>query len=359
MRLDWRILVGFVFAVASMAAPRVSNACSVCTTLPEYSLADRILSARVIVLAAPSPTNPFKYASVSVLKGAPAQLETLPDIPFLVDSVTRSAFRVDPERVVLMIYGSGSVDKSGRSFASAWSKGFLMTQERAAFLEAVRFQGKHWIVGKTANPARVTFFSQYLTHEDRLLRNAALAEVHRAPYPTARQVRDVVTTASLLQELRDVNRLAYAPAVIRLLGMQSDPAAQAFVRQRYQPALRAGDRNIADWALAGIEVDGADAVEAIGQALAQANWSPEDKQKLIQVLAVGGSTWPELQEQILEIYKLELERSAELAGWIALSVRTWETDELTASFKQVLAREDLDAAVLFLVQNALDISDFD
>ncbi|WP_170329603.1 hypothetical protein [Ruegeria arenilitoris] len=328
-------------------------ACAVCVTLPEYSLADRILSAQVMVLAAPAPDNPFSYSPVSVLKGTPEQLAVLPDIPFLVDSVSRSAFRTDPDRTVLMIYGGGVQDKAGRGYANVWSKSFLMTPDRTAFLDAVRARHADWSIGKTDDPTRVAFFSRFLTHEDRILRNAALIEIHRAPYPIARQVRDVVPTAHLMRDLRDVNRLAYAPTIIRLLGLQSDPEARALVQSRYRSALQTGSLNLTDWALAGIEVDGAVAVDLIGNGLAQQHRTQEDRQKLIQVLTDGGAARPELQAQILEIYRQELESSTSLAGWIALSVDVWGTGALTASLQEVLARDDVDPVAAFLIQNVL------
>ncbi len=343
-----------MIVAATVAVPRISAACSVCVTLPEYSLADRILSAHVVVLAAPSPESPFRYTPVSLLKGTPEQLASLPEIPFLIDSATRTAFRIDPSKTVLMIYGGGFQDKAGRSVFNAWSKGFLMTTERADFLDTVRAQEKNWSIGETDDPDRVAFFSRYLTNEDRLLRNAALVEIHRAPYATARQVQHVVPTTYLLQELRTVQRLAYAPAVIRLMGLQSDPEAKVLVRSRYRSALRSGSANLTDWALAGIEVDGAEAVEVMGEVLGSRSRPAEDRQKLIQVLAEGGTTWPELQEQILKIYRRSLEIDTAMAGWIALAVKAWGTDALNASLQDVLLRSEADPATLFLIQYVLN-----
>ncbi|MCG7520994.1 hypothetical protein [Ruegeria sp. Ofav3-42] len=354
MRRVSHMIAVLALSFGSGLAPGPALACGVCVALPEYSLADRLLSARVIVLAAPAQDNPFKYTSVSVLKGTPEQVTALPEIPFLVDSVTRSAFRADPDRTVLMIYGAGYRDKAGRSLSNGWSKGFLMTAERAQFVETLRAQGEGWASGATDRAARVDYFDDYLTHEDRMLRNAALIEIHRAPYTLVSHLTDAMPTEQLLQEMRNPNRLAYAPTYIRLLGLRSDTKAKEFVRQRYQRVVRNGGLNLYDWGLAGIEVDGALAVSGIEKALAQADRPAEEKQILIRVLAESGTAHPELQPQILDIYKRELENGSALAIWIALAVKAWNTTVLNPAFEAVLTSEAVDPATLFLIRITLE-----
>ena len=43
-----------------------------------------------------------------------------------------------------MIYGPGSRDKAGRAFDQSWTKGFLMTPQRADFVAEVQAQGQGW-----------------------------------------------------------------------------------------------------------------------------------------------------------------------------------------------------------------------
>ncbi|WP_170425696.1 hypothetical protein [Ruegeria arenilitoris] len=349
MRHTLHMIVVFAFCVGFGPVPRPAQACGVCVELPEYSLADRILSARVLVLAAPSPENPFRFVPISVLKGTPEQVAALPAIPFLVDSVTRAAFRADPSRTVLTIYGSGYRDKAGRGGSSSWTKAFLMTPQRAQFLHALREEGKDW----SDKDARVAFFSPYLTHEDRLLRNAALIEIHRAPYQSVAHLTDAVPTVQLLQEMRNPNRLAYAPAFIRLLGLQSDPEAKDRVRLRYQDALRGGGLNLYDWGLAGIEVDRAIAVSSIESALARSDRAIDEKRLLIRSLSDGGSAHPELQPKILDVFQRLLDSDSTLAIWIALAVRPWDTDTLTPTFEALLASDALDPATEFVIRTTI------
>lgn len=354
MRRVLHMIAVLALSFGSRLAPGPALACGVCVSLPEYSLADRILSARVIVLAAPAPDNPFKFTHVSVLKGTPEQVAALPEIPFLVDSVTRSAFRADPDRTVLMVYGAGYRDKAGRSLSNEWSKGFLMTAERARFVETLRSQGEGWAIGATGGAARVDYFDDYLAHEDRLLRNAALIEIHRAPYTLVSHLSDALPTEQLLQEMRDPNRLAYAPAYIRLLGLRSDSRAKEFVSQRYQRVVRNGGLNLYDWGLAGIEVDGALAVTEIAKALEQPDRLAEEKQVLVRVLADSGTAHPELQPQILNIYKRQLENGGAFAIWIARAVKAWNTTALNPAFEAVLTSESVDPATLFVIRTTLE-----
>lgn len=347
----WRALQMIaVLAFCLGFGSRPAQACGVCVELPEYSLADQILSARVIVLAAPSPDNPFRFTPVSIVKGTPEQVEALPEIPFLVDSVARSAFRVNPNRTVLMIYGAGYRDKAGRGLSSGWIKGFLMTPDRTQFLETLRAKGQGWVSGAPDRAAQVAFFSDYLTHEDRMLRNAALIEIHRAPYRLVTHLADAVPTAQLLQDLRNPNRLAYAPVLIRLLGLQSDPKANERVRLGYQSALRDRPLNLYDWGLAGIAVDRDQAILEIEKSLLRPDRTDEEKRNLIRSLVDGGTAYPETRPLILDVFKRQLDQDNSLAIWIALAVRPWDTSALIPTFEAVMAQDNLDPATLFFLQ---------
>ncbi|WP_170610545.1 hypothetical protein [Ruegeria arenilitoris] len=344
------VLVGFL-------APRPSLACGVCVTLPEYSLADRILSSRVIVLAAPSPDNPFKFVPVKVLKGTSDQLARAPEIPFLVDSSTRAAFRADPNRRVLMIYGSSLLDKTGRGLSAEWSKAFLVTPERAEFLSQVRSSGQSWGIGQSDSRDRIEFFTHFLEHHDRVLRDTALLEIHRAPYPIVRELGITVSTDVLRQDLRTVGRYAYAPAAIRLLGLQKDSQAREFVRSQYSSSLKTGGLSLREWAVAGIEADGSKAVAQIGNAIAENYGTQDDLKALIRALADAGAVAPEHREQISEVFKQTLEDDPASVVWIAAAVNVWEDDTLNSTFEALLASDETPPAAQFLIRNLLETED--
>ena len=354
MRRVLHMFAVFAFFIGFGLAPRPVTACGICVELPEYSLADRILSARVLVLAAPSPDDPFRYTPVAVLKGTADEVENLPDIPFLVDSVTRSALRADPDRTTLMVYGAGKQDKAGRSLPGGWTKGFLMTPDRAHFLTTLRVEGERWATATSNSSGRIAFFSQYLTHDDRVMRNTALLEIHRAPYWRVAHLTDAVPTALLVQELRNPNRLAYAPALIRLMGLQSDPSAREYVRLRYQNAVRSGDANLFDWALAGIEGSGDEAVTEIERSLKRPELSAAQKRNLIQSLTDGGTAHPQLRPRILSVFERQLSRDNSFAILIAMAAKRWDSSALTPAFQAAVNQGTLDPATFWLIQEIFE-----
>lgn len=346
-----------ILVLALMAVPawpqRPALACTVCLALPENSLADRLLSASVIVLAAPAPDDPFRYAPVGLLKGSWDEVADLPQIPFLVDSSTRNALRADPDRVVLMIYGPGSRDKAGRAFDQSWTKGFLMTPQRADFVAEVQAQGQGWRLDGSRSAERAAFFAAYLNSGDRLLRNTALIELHRAPYAAVRDLRDAAATPDLLRDLRSLNRVAYAPATIRLLGLQSDPAAAEAVRAVYPKAVATGGFNLREWALAGIEIDGDQALNTIQKALTASPLSPKDRRAIIAALVDGGDAMPEHRGKILDIFAGEIAHDQNTAGQIALATRDWGDDTLAPALRALLADPQIDPATAFAIRVAL------
>ncbi|MTI01185.1 hypothetical protein [Roseibium sp. RKSG952] len=350
-----------IFVVAMLLArildPRPADACVVCISLPEASLGDRLLSADVIVLARPSPDNVFRYIPAEVLKGTKEQLENLPEIPFLVDSTTRKMFLSDPDRTVLFVYSAESQDQAGRKLSKGWRKLFLMSAERSQFVEILQSHGIHWKPGIGGTSERIQFFANYLSSEDRVLRDTALVEVYRAPYALVRQTNVSALTDQLLDDIGSIQRLNYAPASIRLLGLQTDPDAIEVVRSRYLARLKTAGPNLHEWALAGIEVDGTFAISAIDGWVTQADWPSEDKLILIRALSDAGSAIPEFRSQIAEVYERVLEADVSLAGQIAFAMRDWNDDRLDPLFRELLAREETEPATRFVLQLVLEPED--
>jgi len=330
-----------------------ARACTVCVTLPEHSLADRLMMAQFVVLAAPTKDNPFRYVPVEVLKGNSKDLAVLPEIPFLVDSATRAAVRADPDRSVLMMYGPNSRDRAGRALMHGWTKGFLMTPARNDFVALVLAQGPGWNTGGATSAERVAFFAGFLQDDDRLLRNTALIELHRAPYDIVRGHRDSASTRQLLHDLRNLNRIAYAPPSIRMLGLQSDDAALAAVRSVYPGALQTGGLNLRDWALAAIEVDGAVALVAIAQSLRSPVAASEDARALVRALVDAGNALPAHRAAIVAIFAEVLETDTGNAARIAVAVRDWGDESLVPRLRKLLFDPETDPATAFALRATL------
>lgn len=328
-------------------------ACTVCLSLPEHSLSDRLISAEVIALAAPSPDNPFRYTPVRLLKGSWEDIGRLPEIPFLIDSTTRRMFRADPDSVALMIYGAGSLDKAGRGLGHSWTKGFLMTPLRFAFVDSVLKQGKFWNIDGSLSRSRAGFFVEYLRAGDDLLRNTAMVELHRVPYASVRHLHDNASTPDLLRELQSLNRIAYAPAAIRLLGLQTDPVAAKAVRSVYPNSLATGGLNLREWALAGIEVDGEHAVASIDQALGAKTTREADRRAMIDALIDGGSAIPQYRARILGIFNRVIQADSTVAGQIALATRDWGNASLHPTLRTLLSDPATEPATAFAIRAVL------
>ncbi|EEE37828.1 hypothetical protein RKLH11_1666 [Rhodobacteraceae bacterium KLH11] len=329
------------------------HACAVCVELPEASIADHILSAEVIVLAGAAPDNPFRFSVQKILRGTEGQLETIPEIPFLIDSVTRRAFHSDPTKTVLLTYGAIYKDSTGRSFSRGWKRIFTMNPERIEFVERLRPLGVHWIFGATDTPDRVSFFAEYLWHPDHVLHNIAMIEIGRAPYDLVRPIGDRVSTRRIMEEFNNLNRFRYVPVAIRLLGLQTDPQAVSIVRSRFAKTLKAGGPNTFEWALAGIETDGASAIRAIGRVIQDSETKLEHRQSLIRALSEAGTVQPKHRDEILGIFSEALGKDPRLAIRIAVAARNWGQTGLHPLFEAIAAKDETDPATQFVLNLVL------
>ncbi|MEX0276486.1 MAG: hypothetical protein AB3N19_03110 [Ruegeria sp.] len=345
--------IAAVMCILALATPRALHACAVCTELPEASITDQILAAEVVVFAGPASENPFEYSPQHVIKGSEQKLYNAPRIPFLIDSVTRRAFRADPTTTVLLTYGPEINDKTGRGFSRAWRRVFVMNPDRSAFLERLQTDGRFWDLGKTDTTARVSFFADYLWHPDQALHDSALVEIGRANYALVRPIGDRFSTGQILEELNDLNRFAYWPVAIRLLGLQTDPQARSIVRSRFAKSLKSGGLHSHEWALAGIEADGVSAINAIGLALNDRRKTQDDKKALVRALSEAGSSQNQLQEVIVRVFEDVLESDPDLTLQIAIATRSWGETALYQKFEALVALEETDPATQFFLNMIL------
>jgi hypothetical protein len=344
--------------LAAVGPPKPAIACAVCITLPDASLADHLLSAEIIVLARPSPENSFKYAPITLIKGSPEDLARLPEIPFLVDSNTRSVFRNNPEASILFTYGAVDKDATGRSVSRSWRRIFALTPDRARFLEDLGKAADNWPPGSKYPRERVEFFADYLNSTDAVLRDTALIELDRAPYAIVQAARPIASADLLESEFRDINRFRFVPVSILLLGLQTDDSeAAAFVRSRYPRALQSGGGYLFEWALAGLELDGLTAVKAVDDALERPGRKPDERQNLIRALAKAGTVSAKLRDPIMSIFSRVLNEDSSLALNVAIAVRDWQDNRLDLQLKAILDDTETDPVTRFVIQSKLSPAD--
>ncbi|WP_170336609.1 hypothetical protein [Ruegeria arenilitoris] len=350
------LVVGILIALVS--APYPANACPVCTTLPDASLADHLISAEIIVLAGPAPDNPFRFTPKKLIKGTQKDLASLSEIPFLVDSTTRATFLNDPEKSVLFTYGAVDKDAAGRSLSRSWKRIFTLTADREKFLTDLEAAARHWPFDSGTTSERAEFFARYLNSDDLVLRDTALIELDRAPYSVVRALRPKVPIDQLSQEFRNINRISFLPVSIRLLGLQTDDAQAAkIVKSRYEQALDKGSSYAYEWALAGVELDGLAAVETIDNALQMPGRKLENRQNLVRALADAGSVSPNLRDVIISIFSRCLNEDPELALNIAIAARDWQEARLDHKLKAILENEKTDPVTRFVIQTKLTAFD--
>ncbi len=349
-----RVFIVFSIFCFGLFGPRSALACQVCITLPEASLADHLITADVVVMAGPAQDNPFKFAPRQIIKSTSDDLERFPEIPFLIDSTTRAAFRADPKMSVLLTYGTVAKDGAGRGLSRKWTRIFSLTPEREKFLEALWTEAELWQDRTTASNARVAFFARYLSQEDRVLRDTALIEIDRAPYGSIQMLRNTVAAEELLREFDSLARMSFVPVAIRLLGLQADDdKARQIVRSRYPRSVFQSSGYAYDWALAGISVDGPYAVTVVDAALGSANLKQDHKQSLIRALADSGWVSPELRDKIIKIFSRELEQDHSSALEIAIAMRNWNETRLDTQFAYLLQNDEIDPVTKFVIQTKL------
>ena len=85
-------LAAAVMSCLAMFGDR-AEACMVCIPFPQSTVADHLLSAKVVALARENPEKPFSFSAVEVLKG---ELST-PEIELFLNSATRRRLALNPD----------------------------------------------------------------------------------------------------------------------------------------------------------------------------------------------------------------------------------------------------------------------
>ncbi len=250
-------------AVVLMLAAGPAPACTVCISLPQHTVADRVLEAVTVALAREDPEKPFTFRVTEVLVGEPGARP----IPFLVDSVTRRRLSAAPGDGVLLV-----VDRAGE-----WQRLAYVDAGFRAVLDRLISEGPAWsappapvaftqrgTTGRALPAERLAFFGALHDHPTASVRELAMAELARAPYAAIRQIRARLGVREIAGVLDDPKWIEWAPVHILLLGVSEDPGAAAYVRRRFEDsAARGADTFLAAWATALIEIDGLSAVERI------------------------------------------------------------------------------------------------
>lgn len=355
MRLKQQKLFFASVVLLAMVTFRSALACGVCITFAEDTISDRLLSAQVIVIASPASDKPFTFEPQKVLAGDKSILEDIPEIPFLVDSSLR-ALRASGEPVgVVMTYGTDNLSKRIAGSKSKWHRLFSVNDERLAFVRALLDEGETWPVGATQDPEQVAFYSSYLSEQDELLRDAALIELDRAPYPLLTGVSQPSLTPVLLESFTRLERAAFTPISLKLLAMDERASTKQLLRRLYPSALQNSGSTLHAWALVAVKLDETEGLATIEERLQSGALSDAARLQLVLALADAGTATPALRSDIARIFSASLDQSVVGLAEIASAVRSWHDTSLTPVFSTLLQRDNLHPATRFALRSAVGI----
>jgi hypothetical protein len=293
-----------MIAAAVLVLCGSAAACPICVERPEATLAERLLDARTAVIAREDPAQPFRFAPVETLKGAPRDAA----IPFLLDSATRRRLAARPGDGLLFVHDG-----------QEWRRAAYLDPAMRRTVDAILDRGPGWAADETA---RFAFFAGLLHDEHPNLRRLAIDELSRARYGLIRAMARPVDPDAARRALADRTELPWAGFHIVMLGLGGRPADRALILGRIAMAARLGGaRNLDAWATALIEIDGAEGVARLAAEWFTAPSRPDELRAIIAALAVHGREGdPALRPAILSALRGLPARHPDVAGSVAAAL---------------------------------------
>jgi len=271
-------------AAAALTPAGPALACMICLEAPEQTFADRLLAAETLVLARPDPDDVFRFVAVESLRGE-AQLAP---IPHFADSATRQRLAgAPPDGVLFARLRSGAQGPLARR-GSEWQRLAYADRPMRDFVAAILEGSDSWRTDRTGRN-RFEFFAALHDHDHPAIREIAIGELARAPYAMLRDMKLRLSADDIVAALRDPTRVPWASTYILLLGRSGDTAARAMVRETVSAAAAttASQPNLAAWATALVEIEGAQGVERLAAGfLRDPSRNTETVKQVVMALAV-------------------------------------------------------------------------
>jgi hypothetical protein len=323
LRRTGRLRVALLLGAVPAFLPAPVLACLVCITLPERTIADRVIEAETVVLAREDPARPFSYAPVEPLKGD----VSADPIPFLVDSTMRRRLTADRDATVLFVRE-----------AESWVQLAYVDAPVRAMLDQILAAAPAW-EAEPDHAQRFTFFADLHDHANDTIRLLALAEISRAPYAQIRSMTPRLSRPQIARILRDPKWAEWAPVHILFLGLSDDPEDHAFVRRMTRVAAERGiQSNLGAWATALVEIDGLPAIDWLRTAyLEDPSRAVEALRAVIDALATlldGGD--PDLQPAIAAVLRDLPRRRPDLAPEAAVQLAALGDWSQAETFSDIL-----------------------
>lgn len=256
------------------SAPAYACAFHFNTELPEASLSKQLTSSASLVAARPGPNTPFRFGSMTLLRGASPSSTP----PHLVDSLTRRQLETSEDHAVLF-----SRDADG-----TWTRLLLLDEATGPVVAEMLAQADRW-AARGGAAARRHFASDLLVHPDPRLRQIALRELDSLDYRTLRNGTYDVTAQQLLAGIADLQAQAFTPIRILLLGIIGGDRVDAEVTGQLHRRVTSGvATNLGAWTMAALEVRGASAIADLEDLLAEPAQplTRDQTEEIVQALAI-------------------------------------------------------------------------
>ena len=316
--------VTFIFLAESVAA------CQICIPYPKKSAVDHLIEAKAVVLAREDPGRPFHYRPVKVLKGDPGTEK----IDLFLNSVTRRTLAVFPRHSMVLV----RKEENGQS---AWMSAGMANSDFGPLVLNILACAPAW--EKEPNE-RAAFFSKHLGHPDPQISHLAHLEVARAPYSMIRTLGGVLSRDQIHAYLKNIRYMDWHALYILLLAQSEDARDREFISEAFRSAARFGSTGqLAAWATAFIELEGAAAIEAIEtEYFRNTRHRAKELQEIIRALSVHGTNGsPALRDRIVASYEAVVTLSPALTSRITDDLIEWKRTEYAEEIGKFVADNPL------------------
>ena len=310
-------------------------ACPICVAYPKTTLADVLIESESIVMVREADERPYVFSPVEVLKGTVDDH----DIDAFLDSTSRRRLKQNPNDVAVLVRSAPEGAWSYRTYASTDSQGFL---------RAIIEQSTHWN-GAKGSDRRISFFTEYLTDPNPLIRNQAYLEVGRAPYSVIKTIAAAVPRDQILEFLANWRLVEWHSLFILMLGQSQLPSDHARIRSQVERRARFGiTTNLSAWTTAYIEITPETGIEDIvALYFSERSRTPDELEEVHRSLSVMGSEGGAVAEprvakrrrRIVKSYATLLEHHPTMAGRVASDLTNWKTRALVDRLSSIIESE--------------------
>jgi hypothetical protein len=322
-----RYLPAVLILVSSYA-----QACQICFSLPEKTLADRLLESDSVVMAREDPNRPFHLVLSETLKGQPPATP----IDAFLNSQARRLLALYQDRHMLLIR-----DRSkGR-----WTAYGVMDSEEASVVRRIISFSDSWLPMETDNPERVAEFSKLLGHPNRRLHELAYLEVGRAPYAAIKRVSADISIETVRGILDNPRYLEWHPLAILMLGQSKSAEDRRRVVRTFEDKQRlSSSQNLAAWATALVAIEGSAGVDRIETwYLLRKDRSREELAEVVKSLSVLGADDPVLRDRIVSAYASLIRTHPDLLPDLIrdlIAWRRWELADHVREIRKAMRKDD-------------------